>query len=147
MPLYDKIKETSVLLLSLWKNSEKISPPTLAWPHLWSTVMHIQKIQIFPKNFALVNWFFGWTWVDLSNVRIMLFWQGVKWRSVKFWIFLVCLFVCLFIYLVLKHSYQGLVKDLDGDENIIINIAKTWMGISRQNWEGFFLDISHQMLM
>ena len=27
----------------------------------------------------------------------------------------VCLFVC-FIYLVLKHSYQGLVKNLDGNE-------------------------------
>ena len=26
-----------------------------------------------------------------------------------------CLFVCLF-YLVLKHSYQGLVKNLDGNE-------------------------------
>ena len=27
----------------------------------------------------------------------------------------VCLFVCLF-YLILKHSFQGLVKDLDGNE-------------------------------
>ena len=33
------------------------------------------------------------------------------------------LFVCcLFIYLVLKHSYQGLVRDLDGNENKNINI-------------------------
>ena len=31
-------------------------------------------------------------------------------------------FVCLFIYLVLKHSYQGLVRDLDGNENKNINI-------------------------
>ena len=31
-----------------------------------------------------------------------------------------CLFVC-FIYLVHKHSYQGLVRDLDGNEIEICN--------------------------
>ena len=33
----------------------------------------------------------------------------------------VCLFVC-FIYLVLKHYFQGLVKDLNGSENKNRNI-------------------------
>ena len=40
----------------------------------------------------------------------------------------ICLFVCLF-YLVLKHSYQGLVKNLDGNEikkYININIVKVY---------------------
>jgi hypothetical protein len=31
------------------------------------------------------------------------------------WWVKISLFVCLF-YLVLKHSFQGLVKDLDGNE-------------------------------
>ena len=41
-------------------------------------------------------------------------------RTLKFLI--LRMYVCLFIYLVLKHSYQGLVRDLDGNENKNINI-------------------------
>ena len=40
------------------------------------------------------------------------------------------MFVCLFIYLVLKHSFQGLVKDLDGNENKNINIKIDYKGPS-----------------